>query len=79
MKRKYKEGLENLTNLVDNFPLNDFLTPLIFTYRAYGSICVSKYARALKDLQRVEKNQPLDDASKYNKLISEGILSSQEN
>ncbi len=47
MKRKYNEGLDNLTNLVDNFPLNDFLTPLIYTYRAYGYICNGKHLKAL--------------------------------
>lgn len=50
MKRKYKEGLDNLTTLVEKFSLNDFLTPLIFTYRAYGFICESKFNKALKDL-----------------------------
>lgn len=79
MKRKYKEGLDNLTTLVEKFSLNDFLTPLIFTYRAYGFICESKFNKALKDLQTVEKNQPIDDASKYNKLICEGIISAQDN
>ena len=43
MKRKYNEGIENLTKLVKNFNLGDFLKPLIYIYRAYGYFCVGKH------------------------------------
>lgn len=43
MKRKHKEGVKILTNLVKNFQLGDFLKPLVFVYRAYGYFCLSKH------------------------------------
>ena len=55
MKRKYKEGVDHLTNLINNYPPTNFLRPLLFQYRAYGYICIGKHAKALNDLQTVEK------------------------
>lgn len=73
MKRKYKEGVDHLTNLINNYPPTNFLRPLLFQYRAYGYICIGKHVKALNDLQTVEKQTPLDKASAYNKFICEGI------
>jgi hypothetical protein len=76
MKRKYKEGVEHLSNLVNNFALSDFLKPLLYSYRAYGFFCLGKHLKALNDLTTIEKSAPLDKASTYNKFICEGIISS---
>jgi len=43
MKRKHKEGVQDLTNLVKNHNLGDFLKPLVYTYRAYGYFCLGKH------------------------------------
>jgi len=43
MKRKFKEGIENLTKLINKDLLGDFLKPLVYTYRAYGYFCVGKH------------------------------------
>lgn len=40
MKRKFEEGIINLTNLISKNLVNDFLKPLVYQYRAYGLICV---------------------------------------
>jgi len=79
MKRKYKEGVDHLTNLINNFAVSSFLKPLLYSYRAYGYICLSKHGKALTDLQTIEKQSPLDKASAYNKLICEGINSASQN
>ena len=43
MKRKFKEGIENLTKLINKDSIGDFLKPLVYTYRAYGYFCVGKH------------------------------------
>jgi hypothetical protein len=81
MKRKYTEGIENLTNLVKNFSMGEFLKPLIYTYRSYGYFCVGKHQKAFNDLVYVEENykEKFEVASQYNKLICEGIIKSNLN
>jgi hypothetical protein len=75
MKRKYKEGIENLSKLIKAYNLGDFLKPLVYTYRSYGYFCLGKHQKALTDLQEVENK--LEKSSSYNKLICEGIISAQ--
>ena len=55
MKRKYKEGVDQLSNLITNFTVSDFLQPLLYQYRAYGFICLAKHSDALSDLITIEK------------------------
>jgi hypothetical protein len=50
MKRKFREGIDNLTQLASSQQVSDFLKPLVFSYRAYGFFCTSKYEKALADL-----------------------------
>ncbi|KAM3146723.1 hypothetical protein pb186bvf_001253 [Paramecium bursaria] len=76
MKRKFEEGIVNLTNLISKNLVNDFLKPLVYQYRAYGLICVGQHQKALQDLQVVNQ---LEKASQYNKLICEGICSAMSN
>jgi hypothetical protein len=73
MKRKYKEGVDHLTNLINNFAVSSFLKPLLYSYRAYGYICLAKHGKALADLLTIEKLGPLEKASAYNKFICEGV------
>jgi hypothetical protein len=43
MKRKYREGIEHLSQLAKSENLSDFLRPLVYSYRAYGYICLAKH------------------------------------
>lgn len=79
MKRKYKEGVDQLSNLITNFASSDFLRPLLYSYRAYGLICLADHGKALSDLQTIEKMSALDKASTYNKVICEGIMNASQN
>lgn len=79
MKRKFKDALENFTQIQKNHDFNDFLKPLFHTYRAYGYFCLGKHKSALSDYNLVEQSQTLDSNSSYNKLLCQGILSIQEN
>lgn len=53
MKRKYDEGIEALTKLVNSASISEFLKPMIYQYRAYGYICQSHYGKALSDLNHI--------------------------
>lgn len=79
MKRKYNEGVANLTILINNHSLGDFLRSLVFIYRAYGYICLSKYQKALNDLTYVSNIHQLEGGANYNKIICEGIIQAQQN
>lgn len=79
MKRKHKEGIKHLTNLVKNFSLSDFIKPLVYSYRAYGYFCLSKHSKALSDLQFIETFTKLEKPSLYNKIVCEGILAASNN
>jgi hypothetical protein len=76
MKRKFKDGIEKLNELIKKYTLSDFLTPLVYTHRAYGYFCIGKHQKCLNDLLKVEK---LDYSSLYNKYICEGILACSSN
>jgi hypothetical protein len=41
MKRKFDEGIENLSTILKR-QTNDFLRPMAFNYRAYGLFCAGK-------------------------------------
>lgn len=43
MKRKHKEGVKNLTGLIKNNTIGEFLKPLVYSYRAYGYFCLGKH------------------------------------
>ena len=81
MKRKHKEGVELLTNLINQNGKNlgEFLSPLVRQYRAYGYICMGKHSKALSDLTILEAINKLDKASSYNKMICEGITEATNN
>ena len=79
MKRKYSEGVNNLTMLINNHQLGDYLRSLVFVYRAYGYICLAKYQKALNDLTYISNIQELESGDRYNKIICEGIILSQQN
>lgn len=55
MKRKTKTGLKLLTGLIEKIQQsnqetqNDYITPLVYIYRAYGYFTQDEYGKALKD------------------------------
>ncbi|CAD8068857.1 unnamed protein product [Paramecium sonneborni] len=77
MKRKYQEGVNVFTQLINNYQLGEFIKKIIFLYRAYGFICLNKFQKALNDLIYVQNFQELDQPSLYNKIVCEGIVMSQ--
>lgn len=40
MKRKFQEGVDRLTQLIKSQNVGEFLTPLLYNYRAYGLFCL---------------------------------------
>ncbi|CAD8070155.1 unnamed protein product [Paramecium primaurelia] len=79
MKRKYKDAIIVLTELINKQQLGEFIKKLIFLYRAYGFICVNKYQNALKDFNYIQRFNPLETTQQYNMIICEGIVMSQQN
>lgn len=51
MKRKTKTGLKLLTQLIEKLSTQekDYITPLVYIYRAYGYFVSDDYGHALKD------------------------------
>ena len=52
MKRKTKTGLKLLSSLIEKTGGNqepDYITPLVFIYRAYGYFVSDEYDKSLKD------------------------------
>jgi hypothetical protein len=55
MKRKTKTGIKQLSTLIDKLSVSsqatqcDYITPLIYIYRAYGYFITDEYDKALKD------------------------------
>jgi hypothetical protein len=55
MKRKTKTGIKLLTRLLDKISQSsketqsDYITPLIYIYRAYGYFISEEYDKSLKD------------------------------
>lgn len=52
MKRKTKTGVKILTSLVEKLgpgSNSDYITPLIYLYRAYGYFVTDQYDKSLKD------------------------------
>ena len=42
MKRKFEEGVTNLTDVIKKQEVGDHFLPMAFNYRAYGYFCCSK-------------------------------------
>ena len=52
MKRKTKTGLKLLSSLIEKMnpqTQSDYITPLVFIYRAYGYFVSDEYDKSLKD------------------------------
>ena len=75
MKRKYKESIDSFSIIEQKYTLNDFLRPIFYQYRAYGYFCLSMHKKAYEDYCTFEKlHGNLQNNSKYNKFLCEGII-----
>lgn len=79
MKRKFKEGVDKISQIIKRQKFGDFLRPLLFNYRAYGLFCLGQHNKALQDLIFISETHPLEPPSQYNKVVCEAILCAQQN
>lgn len=75
MKRQFKEGAERLSKILKkrNPLLKEYLAKC-HAYRAYAYASLEMHEKACKDLSASYRIEKLDGASKYNLLVSKGIL-----
>mmetsp|Transcript_31633 Transcript_31633/g.5721 ORF Transcript_31633/g.5721 Transcript_31633/m.5721 type:complete len:91 (+) Transcript_31633:1217-1489(+) len=76
MKKKYKEGIQNLSKLIKNKPqpIREHLD-ICLACRAYGYAASGQYENALRDFHSIKKlGKCIDKASHYNKLVCQGIV-----
>jgi hypothetical protein len=75
MKRKTKTGLKLLSTLVDKIqtasPMNqqDYITPLVYLYRAYGHFVSDEYEKALKDYIKSNTIKKLNTSATFNMIM----------
>lgn len=80
MKKKTKQGVELLTLLTKKQTIPEFIKSQTYSFRSYGYFCQYKYTSAINDLISIEKMEcELDEASRYNKVLLEGIIAAQGN
>lgn len=78
MKKKYKEGLNYLDELVSDEELHEQLRPLVLSYRAYGNFSEGNIEKALADYEFLrEWNQSLE-GDDYNMELCQGVLVAQK-
>lgn len=79
MKRKYKEGIHQLSKLIRKKPsqIKEYIGSC-YAYRGFGYCANEQYEKALKDFNSAKKVGALDKASSYNKLLCEGILTGEK-
>lgn len=75
-----KEEVPDPVNVSDKFsdlPVNgeqrDYIFPLLFIYRAYGSIVCEEYESGLRDFQRSAQIKKLSQAQYYNMILCQGL------
>jgi len=71
MKRKTKTGVKMLGQLIEKLPTNealkvDYISSLVYIYRAYGYIILEEYDKALKDYLKSNQMKKLNSSSYYN-------------
>ena len=70
MKRKTKTAVKMLSSLIEKQTgISDYVTPLVYLYRAYGHIIVEQYDKALKDYIKSNQIKKLNNAAWYNQLL----------
>lgn len=75
MKKKYREGLGFLDDLVDEPDLHDQLKPLVWSYRAYGNFHEGSVETAAKDYRALKDKGLAMESDEYNLELCTGVLS----
>lgn len=79
MKRKTKTGIKLLTSLIDKLnqssPLtqSDYITPLVYLYRAYGHFTSDDFDLALKDYLKSNQLKKLNAQATFNMVMCQGL------
>lgn len=79
MKRKYKEGINLFSKLLKKeYTVLHEYKGNCYTYRAYGHNALNQHEKALSDLKKARNYLKLDNASKYNQKLSQGLLAASK-
>lgn len=79
MKRKTKTGLKLLSSLIDKIQSasqmtqQDYITPLVYLYRAYGYFITDEYDKALKDYIKSNTIKKLNTSATFNMIMCQGL------
>lgn len=74
VKKKYLEGVEFLSKLINDEDLHVELRPLVYSYRAYGHFCLGSIEEAINDYETLQKDNHMSECDDYNLLLCKGIL-----
>lgn len=75
MKRKTKTGVKLLSGLIDKISQSstltqqDYITPLVYIYRAYGHFIEDDYDKALKDYIKSGQIKKLNTGAQFNMVM----------
>lgn len=75
MKRKTKTGIKLFTGLFDKISQSsiqtetDYITPLIYLYRAYGYFVTDEYDKSLKDYIKSNSLKKLNTSGYFNMIM----------
>ena len=75
IKRDYRSGVVILNNLIKHKSevLREYQGS-IYAYRGFGQAAMEEHAKAVRNFRNSARIEPMDKASQYNRLISEGII-----
>lgn len=79
MKRKTKTGVKLLSSLIDrinqasSLTQQDYITPLVYLYRAYGHFVEEDYDKALKDYIKSNQIKRLNVGGQFNMVMCQGL------
>jgi hypothetical protein len=79
MKRKTKTGIKLLSSLIDKIsqssqPIqSDYITPLVYLYRAYGFFISDDYDKSLKDYIKSNQLKKLNASAAFNMVMCQGL------
>lgn len=77
IKKKFKDGLEDLKKLDMNRLKECDIESLALSYQAYGLFCLGKIDESQEILKEMEKRRSLVEGDTYNKLLCQGILNGE--
>jgi tetratricopeptide (TPR) repeat protein len=79
MKRKFKEGISLLSRIIKKkHPLIQEYIGNCYAFRGYGYASIEKHEQAVKNLNTAGKIQVLDNASKYNLMVSNAVVRAEK-